>query len=203
MATRIRKILVEFVRSTSHIRPAFRFEVPILKKQNPTETIAIHEIPHPTPSDVQEFEGPREAYLAAQAVYGQFLNQAYVDFADFEQAFNATAKRDAVGQTVAPANTFASPDAARLEAVTTMSKITGVGSELAAGLFESGFRSIEDVARSTLNELEAVPGIGPANSTVIHESAKRIVLASFGEKPDEGPKLDDSASVPVSTNPFE
>lgn len=208
MSYRIRKILVEFVRSTSHTRPAFRFEVPILKKLNPSEEIKIHANPNPNLSDVHEFSGAREAFLSLQTVYGPSVTEAYIDFQAFEEAFKATALRDVVGQTVGPAIVTESPDAAKLEAVSTMAKIRGVGPEIAAALFEAGFRSIEDVARATLDELEAVSGIGPASSTVIQLAAKQIVLGSFGETPETGPEMELGTGTPApapdpqTSNPF-
>lgn len=205
MSYRIRKILVEFVRSTSHIRPAFRFEVPILKLLNPTERVNIHPNPNPSLSDIHEFAGPREAYLSLQAVYGPRLTEAYIDFVAFEEAFKATALRDTVGQTVSAAQPEISADATKLEAVSTMARINGVGAEIASALFDTGMRSIEDVARSTLDELEAVPGIGPASSTMIRDSAKKIVLGSLGETPDAGPQMETDAPAgdPALTNPFQ
>lgn len=201
MSYRIRKILVEFVRSTSHTRPAFRFEVPILKLLNPQEKLNIHANPNPNLSDVHEFAGPREAFLSLQTVYGPKLLEAYLDFQAFDEAFKATAQRDSVGQTVGPAIETESPDAAKLEAVATMAKIRGVGPEIAVALFDGGYRSIEDVARSTLDELEAVPGIGPATSTTIQIAAKQIVLGSLGEKLSEGPEMETGTGTSTGEKP--
>ena len=204
MTHRVRKVLVEFVRSTSHLRPAFRFEVPILKVMNPGEQVVIHPIPNPTAADVHEISSAREAYLSLQSVYGQHLARAYVDFTDFEEAFKASAIRDSVGNLpTAPAGVDQSPDNLKLESTTMLAKIGGVGPEIASAMFESGLRSIEDVARSTLDELEAIPGIGPQNSARIKDDAKRIVLASVGDAPDAGPQIDTGAPLPPSTNPFE
>lgn len=205
MSYRIRKIIVEFVRSTSHLRPAFRFEVPILKLVNPTEQINIHPIPNPSPADVHEFAGPREAFLSMQSVYGPKLTEAYIDFEAFSDAFKATCLRDAVGQTVMASAIDASPDGVKLEALSTMGRINGVTPAIAAAMFDTGLRSIEDVARSTLDELEAVAGIGPALSTMIQTSAKTIALGAIGETPQAAPEIDHGTPAPIEpaiANPF-
>jgi hypothetical protein len=210
MSYRIRKILVEFVRSTSHLRSAFRWEVPILKLMNPTERVNIHSIPAPTESDVHTFAGDREAFLSLQSVYGEYLQRAYVDFQAFQEAFKATVARDSVGNVVTAGAGDQSPDATKLEALTTMGHVSGVTPEIAAAMFEAGLRSIEDIARSTLDQLESIPGIGPSVSPLIHNSAKKLVLGSFGETPApapgtelaESPEPVPAAPEPTAVNPF-
>ena len=194
MSYRIRKVLVEFVRSTSHVRPAFRWEVPLLKLANPQESLRIHPIPNLSEADVQEFAGPREAYLGLQSTYGELIGRAYIDFRAFEDAFTATAQRDNVGKTIAPPVGDTSADNAKLESLNNMSTITGVGPEIAAALYEAGYRSVEDIARAELDELEAINGIGPATSTVIRDVAKRMVVGMIATG-DTG--------EPATTNPFE
>lgn len=195
MSFRIKKVLVEFVRATSHVRPAFRFEVPLLKLRNPGEKVAIHPIPNLSESDVQEFSTSREAYLGLQATYGQLLNQAYVDFDDFDAAFKATLQRDNVGVNIVQAPVGdTSADNAKLEALEALGAVSGVTPAIASAMFDGGFRGVEDIARASLDELEAFDGVGPAASVMINADAKRRVigLVAAGDAPAE----------PVASNPF-
>ena len=53
--------------------------------------------------------------------------------------------------------------------------IDGVGESLAATMREHGLGHLRDVARAHVDELAAVPGIGPVTAKRIRKSAKKLI----------------------------
>lgn len=189
--TKLRKVLVEFVRSTSHLKPAFRFEIPFLKLQaaEARTQMVIHEITKPRDEDFGEFADAMSAYQLLQSNYGRdHVATIYPSLTSFVPEFDAVCRRDSGFSAAATAD---DPEKEKIRVLDLLQKISGVGPELADALYAAGFDTIEAIAASTLNELEAIPGIGPATSEVIKKSATDLVLAVVGD------------SEPKTDNPFQ
>lgn len=175
---KLRKVLVEFVRSTSHVRPAARYEIPLLKLEAAASGVQlrIHEIHNPREDDFVVIDSAEAAYQQLLATYGaQSVQAVYPSISGFGLDFDAAARRD--GGFQAAAHSPEGPGDQDLKVLRVLESVPGVGPELAKSLFNAGFDSIEAVAVSTLNELEAVSGIGPATSESIKKSAQSLVLA--------------------------
>jgi hypothetical protein len=176
--SKLRKVLVEFVRSTSHVRPAARYEIPLLKLEAASSGVQmkIHEIPNPREDDFVTVDSAEAAYQQLIATYGaQSVHAVYPSIVGFKADFEAAARRD--GGFQAAVHTAEGPGDQEVRILALLETVPGVGPELAKALLAAGFDSIEAVAASTLNELEAVPGIGPATSETIKAGATQLVLS--------------------------
>jgi hypothetical protein len=188
--TKLRKVLVEFVRSTSHIKPAFRFEIPFIKLQaaEARASINLHEINKPRDEDFGEFNDAAQAYQLLISEYGSAaVLSLYPSLTSFKPEFDAVCRRDSGFSAVAAVDA----DAEAIRILDTLQKIEGIGPELAKSLVAAGFDSIEAVAASPLNDLETVPGVGPSTSEQIKKSATALVLAVV------------DSNEPKSENPFQ
>lgn len=181
--TLLRKVLVEFVRSTSHIRPAYRFEVPFLKLQaaeNRVQVI-IHEIAKPGPDDVGEFTDAASAYQHLVSNFGAAATTSiYPSLSQFAPEFAAVCRRDSgFSASVGPSD----PEKVEIQLLDSLQKIPGVTADLARSLYAAGFDSIESIAASSLNELEAVNGVSPAVSESLKKAATAMVVTPVDPEP--------------------
>lgn len=188
---KIHKVLVEFVRPTSHLREAFRFEIPLLKHKFPGDTIRIKALPQIKAEHIGEFDA-RSAYMFIQNEYGPIVQQVYTDLSQFTADFNASLVRDGVGDVTKLAPEV-DPAEARQKALERLEAIKGIGTGLAPIFYDAGFDTVEAVAAATLDSLETVQGVGPATAVEISESAKELV---------KGMLEDDEKSEPQTVNPF-
>jgi predicted flap endonuclease-1-like 5' DNA nuclease len=190
-AYKIRKVNVEFVRSTSLIRPAFRYEVPLLKLVAAKDgvRINIHDIQRPSAEEIGEFNSPAAAYDILIGVHGaQDVMAVYPTFETFKKEFEAVARRDHIGSLPEPID----EEAATQLAIDSLCKIDGVTPDIARTLFAAGFNSVEAVAATDLNELETVNGVSPSVADQIKASAFALIKSMNPE----------SGVAPVAPNPF-
>jgi hypothetical protein len=156
-----------------------RYDVPAIKSRHPGIEVRIHTIQKPGPGDVVEFTSARQAYEEFCQRFGPDATKVYPDERAFMAEFNACVKRDAAEGTDMTAPVADSKASAERElAVLCMAKITGVDKALAETLFQAGFSSIEDVASSSLDQLEVVDGITPSTSDEILASARGLLAAT-------------------------
>ena len=81
--------------------------------------------------------------------------------------------------------------------------IDGVGESLAATMREHGLGHLRDVARAHVDELAAVPGIGPVTAKRIRKNAKKLITpqVSYGlvpprpATPEKAPKTREKKKI--------
>ena len=194
---RIRKILMEMVRETSHIISCPRYEAQLRRQGLKDDiTVRIHSINPATavPSDYYEVEDWNEAWREVRQKFGPVVTQLF-DAESFRAEFDATVKRDAEGVT---------PPSAEVVATDHMElcKIKGVHESLAERLFRAGIVSIAHVASASLDELESVQGIGPASAVSIRNNARALSpIVPDEDEPTTTDEPDDATSVD-SINPL-
>jgi predicted flap endonuclease-1-like 5' DNA nuclease len=186
---KIHKVLVEFVRPTSHLKEVFRFEIPLLKAKFPGDTIQIKSLPLIKTEHIGEFDA-RSAYMFVQQEYGALVQQVYTDLKQFAADFDASIGRDGVGD-VTKLAVETDPAEARQKALERLEAIDGIGTGLAPIFYDAGFDTIEAVAAAPLDSLETVQGVGPATAKQISDSAKELVKGMIAEPVE-----------PVTANPF-
>ena len=60
----------------------------------------------------------------------------------------------------------------------TVTKISGIGPKTAAILANHGFKTVEAIAKSTVEKLSGVPGFGPSRSRTIISAASALVAGT-------------------------
>lgn len=68
--------------------------------------------------------------------------------------------------------------ATAVRAMTTLTRIDGVGEAYASSLREHGYTSLIDIAVASPDDLMAISGIGPVRARLIHESAIDLLEAA-------------------------
>lgn len=76
------------------------------------------------------------------------------------------------------------PEEAAPPAWAQLTRVKGLGDELAQALYEDGIEAVDEVAAMGLDELERYPGVGKRSGQKILDSANELVMADFG-KADE------------------
>lgn len=194
---RIRKILLEIQRECSHIVECPRFEVAVRRAVNPPDTkFRIHSrLPKDcTDANYATYDSWKDAWAELRSKFGALVQEVY-DPVTFQDEFDATVERD--GDGVAPEASEVIHD--NWEPLV---DIDGVGEDLAKKLFEAGFQSINAVAGASLDDLEAIDGIGASSSKRIRDHARELVnfVPDAGEAaPAESESLDadDAFQMPV------
>lgn len=86
--------------------------------------------------------------------------------------------------------------------------ISGVGESLAEALRQQGLGHLRDIARASVDELAAVPGIGPVNAKRIRKEAKRLItpMVTYGQPapqpvPEAEPEPPKVQAIAISSTP--
>jgi len=178
MSIRLRKIRLEFVRSTSHIVTCMRYDVAAIKARFPGQEVKVHTIERPGPEDIAEFEDARAAYDEFCGRFNADAQKAYPDETAFRREFDSCVKRDNMsGPKAAAVVVKPGEDPERAAGLDALTKIEHVTEEIAASLYDAGFHSLEAVASATLDQLESVDGITPSISDEVIASARGMLAA--------------------------
>ncbi|MFC1841078.1 transcription termination factor NusA [Thermodesulfobacteriota bacterium] len=81
------------------------------------------------------------------------------------------------------------------ESYNSLLSLEGVGEAIATDLYQEGFRSIEDVASSSVDELTTINGIGETSAKDLIETAKEYLEESSAENTDQDSIQEDEEEI--------